>query len=127
MEVIMVKAETATPEKRKRGRPKGSKNKPKIISAPINPPQRNIVLSRPRSAPIDPLQSLKNEINEAIELQRPHFPNDDEATLRFRAERFRSRRYKEGRWPNFAEVAKREGVASPSDHATAPDPVFPEK
>jgi hypothetical protein len=113
MEVIMVKAES--PEKRKRGRPKGSKNKPKIISAPINPPRReqsreeipHVVLSRPRSAPLDPLQSLKNEIKEAIELQRPHFPNDSEETLRLRAERYRCQRYRDGHWPDFRALAKR--------------------
>ena len=56
------------------------------------------------------IESLKAEISEAVELQRAHFPNDDELTLRNRAEQFRPQRYKEGRWPDFAAVAKQEAA-----------------
>ena len=56
------------------------------------------------------IELLKAEISEAIELQRAHFPNDDELTLRYRAEQFRPYRYKEARWPDFAAVAKREAT-----------------
>jgi hypothetical protein len=86
------KLRTHDPEliKRKRGRPRGSKNKPKVV------------------APPDLLETLKAEIAEAIELQRSEFPNDDEATLRYRAELLRPSRYKEGRWPDFAVVAEEE-------------------
>jgi hypothetical protein len=79
--------------KAKRGRPPGSKNGPKV---------RTHVVTHPI------IESLKAEINEAIELQRAHFPNDDEMTLRHRAEQFRAQRWKEGRWPDFAAAAKRE-------------------
>jgi hypothetical protein len=75
--------------KAKRGRPFGSKNKPKAMTHRI-------------------IESLKAEINEAIELQRAHFPNDSEMALRNRAEQFRWQRYKDGRWPRFAAIAKRE-------------------
>ena len=77
--------------KAKRGRPVGSKNKPKAMTH-------------------GSIELLKAEISEAIELQRAHFPNDDELTLRNRAEQFRPYRYKEARWPDFAAVAKREAA-----------------
>ena len=77
--------------KAKRGRPLGSKNKPKIVTPVVT---HGVI------------ESLKAEISEAIELQRAHFPNDDELTLRYRAEQFRSQRYKEGRWPDFAAAEK---------------------
>ena len=77
--------------KAKRGRPVGSKNKPKAMTH-------------------GSIELLKAEISEAIELQRAHFPNDDELTLRYRAEQFRPYRYKEARWPDFAAVAKREAA-----------------
>ena len=64
--------------KGKRGRPVGSKNKPKAMTHGI-------------------IESLKAEIREAVELQRAHFPNDSELTLRNRAEQFRPYRYKDGR------------------------------
>jgi hypothetical protein len=82
-------------QKGKRGRPPGSKNKPKVK-----------VKTHVVTHPI--IESTKAEINEAIELQRAHFPNDDEVTLRHRAEQFRAQKWKEGRWPDFAAVAKRE-------------------
>jgi hypothetical protein len=98
----MVKPESVTPEKQKRGRPKGSKNK---IS---------IEVGRRRASVADPprgiLGSLNAEIDEAIELQRPHFPNDDEATLRVRAEQFRSYRYRHGWWPDFVAEAKKQAA-----------------
>jgi hypothetical protein len=81
--------------KAKRGRPPGSKNKPKVK-----------VKTHVVTHPI--IESMKAEINEAIELQRAHFPNDDEVTLRHRAEQFRAQRWKAGRWPDFAAIAKRE-------------------
>jgi hypothetical protein len=80
--------------KAKRGQPFGSKNKPK--------PVRSAAWTHPI------IESLKAEIAEAVELQRAHFPNDDELTLRNRAEQFRWQRYRDGRWPRFAAIAKRE-------------------
>jgi hypothetical protein len=90
--------------KAKRGRPPGSKNRPKV---------RTHVVTHPI------IESLKAEINEAIELQRAHFPNDDEVTLRHRAEQFRAQRWKEGRWPDFAAVAKREAAEKATAEAEA--------
>jgi hypothetical protein len=82
--------------KAKRGQPFGSKNKPK--------PVRSAAWTHPI------IESLKAEIAEAVELQRAHFPNDDELTLRNRAEQFRWQRYRDGHWPDFAAVAKREAA-----------------
>jgi hypothetical protein len=70
--------------------------------------------------PIDVLATMLDEIAEAIELQRPHFPNDDDDALRARAEAWRSRRYAAGHWSDFAEVAKAEAAtdsASPAQTA----------
>jgi hypothetical protein len=86
--------------KAKRGRPFGSKNKPKAMAHGI-------------------IESLKAEIAEAIELQRAHFPNESELTLRNRAEQFRPYRYKEARWPDFAAVAKQEAAEKAAIEAAA--------
>ena len=58
----------------------------------------------------DLLVNLSNEIAEAVELQRPHFPADDETTLRHRAVFFRPERYRTGQWPDFAQIAKDEAA-----------------
>jgi hypothetical protein len=58
--------------------------------------------------PIDVLATIADEIAEAIELQRPHFPADDEDALRGRAEMLRAEHYRIGCWPDFSEVAKAE-------------------
>ena len=91
--------------KAKRGRPFGSKNKPKPVC------------SAAWTHPI--IESLKAEIAEAIELQRAHFPNESELTLRNRAEQFRPYRYKEARWPDFAAVAKQEAAEKAAIEAAA--------
>ncbi len=62
--------------------------------------------------PINVLATLADEIAEAIELQRPHFPNDDDDTLRARAKAWRQVRYANGRWPDFARVAEAEAAAA---------------
>jgi hypothetical protein len=54
----------------------------------------------------DILETMRAELDEAIELMRPRFPNDDEDTLRIRAETWRPYRYRKGHWPDFGEVAK---------------------
>jgi hypothetical protein len=59
---------------------------------------------------IDVFQTILDEIAEAVELQRPYFPNDDEDTLRSRAMEWRRTRYATGRWPDFAELAKDEAI-----------------
>jgi hypothetical protein len=87
------------------GRPVGSRNKPK--------PVRSVVWTHPI------IESLKAEIAEAVELQRAHFPNDDELTLRNRAEQFRWQRYRDGRWPKFAAVAKQEAAEKAAVAAAA--------
>ena len=69
--------------KAKRGRPFGSKNKPKAMAYGI-------------------VESLKAEISEAIELQRAHFPNDSELTLRNRAAQFAGvKRHDPRPWANY--------------------------
>jgi hypothetical protein len=55
--------------------------------------------------PIDTFQTVLDEIAEAIELQRPHFPDDDEDNLRRRAEAWRPERYDTGRWPDWGDIA----------------------
>jgi hypothetical protein len=65
------------------------------------------------------IESTKAEINEAVELQRAHFPNDDEVTLCHRAEQFRPQKWKEGRWPDFAAVAKKEADQRAAAEAAA--------
>jgi hypothetical protein len=67
----------------------------------------------------DPLESFKAEINEAIESQRAAFPNDDETTMRHRAEMYRPHRYEEGRWPDWADVARKEGQEAAAQEAAA--------
>jgi hypothetical protein len=59
-----------------------------------------------RGPTIDALETMRVEITEAVELMREHFPYDDEKILRSRAEGLRSRRYKEGRWPDFGAIAR---------------------
>jgi hypothetical protein len=59
------------------------------------------------------------EITEAIELQRAHFPNVNDVTLRRRAEELRSRQYKEGRWPDFAAEAAEQAAAEAAEKTAA--------
>jgi hypothetical protein len=59
---------------------------------------------------IDGLQTIMAEIAEAIELQLPYFPDDDEDTLLDRAVAWRPERYATGHWPDFAKVAKAEAI-----------------
>jgi len=66
---------------------------------------------RPISKVPDPLESLRAEIAEAIEMMRPHFPNRSEDSLRQLAEALRSERYRCGRWPDFVEMARKESDA----------------
>ena len=58
------------------------------------------------------IETLNAEIDEAADLSRPHFPNDDELTLRRRAEAWRQYRYEKGRWPDVANVAREEAKAA---------------
>jgi hypothetical protein len=90
--------------KARRGRPPGSKNKPKVKTHVVTHPI---------------LESNKREIAEAIELQRAHFPNDDEVTLQHRAEHFRAQKWKQGHWPDFAAVAKKEADERAAAEAAA--------
>jgi hypothetical protein len=60
---------------------------------------------------IDVFQTMIDEIAEAVELMRPHFPADDEDALRDRAMAWRAERYQIGHWPNFKEMAKAEVAA----------------
>jgi hypothetical protein len=46
----------------------------------------------------DVLATMADEIAEAIEILRPHHPQDSEADLRRRAEGLRARRYQTSRW-----------------------------
>jgi hypothetical protein len=68
---------------------------------------------------IDVHQTMIDEIAEAVELQRPHFPNDDEDALRAHAVAWRAERYRIGHWPDFAKVAKAETAKADAAEAAA--------
>ena len=53
----------------------------------------------------DLLSTMADEIAEAVEILRPHYPEDGEADLRQRAEALRGERYQSGRWPSSDELA----------------------
>ena len=69
------------------------------------------------------LDTLLDEIAEAVELMRPHFPDDDDDTLRDRALARRAERYQTGHW-FFEEAAKTEAAAAETVE-TDPDPLTP--
>jgi hypothetical protein len=75
--------------------------------------------SRIEIKPIDVLATMADELAEAVELQRPHFPADDDKTLRGRAEAWRAKRYQNGHWPDFAELAKAEAIKEEEDNDPA--------
>src|SRR5262245_44975647 len=58
----------------------------------------------------DLVVTLIEEIAEAAELMRPHFPADDQTTLENRAKFFRPHRYQTGHWPDFEQIAKDEAA-----------------
>jgi hypothetical protein len=60
--------------------------------------------------PVNILATILAEIAEAIELQLPYFPDNDEDTLLARAMAWRPKRYATGHWPDFAKVAKAEAI-----------------
>jgi hypothetical protein len=55
---------------------------------------------------IDTLQSMRDEIDECVELLRPVFTGEDTKGLRARAECMRSERYARGRWPTRDELVE---------------------
>jgi hypothetical protein len=55
---------------------------------------------------IDTLKTMRAELAEAVELMRPHFPEDGEQDLLARAEHWRMDRYQTSSWPDWAVVAK---------------------
>jgi hypothetical protein len=59
---------------------------------------------------IDVLGTLLDEIAEAVELMRPHFPTDGDDALRHRAMALRSQRYRVGHWPDFEQLGKAEAA-----------------
>jgi hypothetical protein len=61
---------------------------------------------------LDIIETLKAEIAEAVEMMRPHFPGDSEDSLCHRAESLRAQRYRDGHWPDFAEIARKEAEAA---------------
>ena len=64
-------------------------------------------MKKPQPIRSDILETMR-ALAEAVELMRPHFPEDSEDELLARAEYWRQDRYQEGRWTDFAEVAKEE-------------------
>ena len=71
--------------------------------------------------PIDSFATLLAEIAEAVELMRPHFPNDYEDALRHRATTLRAERYRTGRWPDFEQLAKAEAERQAASEAHTGD------
>ena len=56
----------------------------------------------PKSANvIDSLTTMHAELDEGVELLRPHYPEATDRELRARAESLRPRRYADGRWPDL--------------------------
>jgi hypothetical protein len=58
-----------------------------------------------RWALADVLVTMADEIAEAVEILRPHYPEDGEADLRQRAAALRAQRYQSGRWPSSSTIA----------------------
>jgi hypothetical protein len=56
---------------------------------------------------IDVLEIIKDELDECVALLRPHYPADDDDTLRERAVGWRQSRYAKGRWPTDEEIETR--------------------
>jgi hypothetical protein len=52
------------------------------------------------------LEIMAAEINECVDLLRPHYPNATDEELHNRAETMRAERYKKGRWPSGEEIEK---------------------
>src|ERR1700745_1142955 len=67
---------------------------------------------------IDVLGTLLDEITEAVELMRPHFPNGDDDALRHRAMALRAKRYQGGHWPDFEQLARTEAAEAIAAAAT---------
>jgi|SRR5690349_13563465 hypothetical protein len=59
---------------------------------------------------ISVLGTLLDEIAEAVELMRPHFPTDDDDALRHRAMALRAKRYRVRHWPDFEQLGKAEAA-----------------
>jgi hypothetical protein len=62
-------------------------------------------------APTDILDTLAGEVAEAVEILRPHYPQDSETELHHRAKALRRKRYERGRWPSSDELATGGGWA----------------
>jgi hypothetical protein len=68
---------------------------------------------------MDILKTMCAEIAEAIDLMRPHFPQDSEDALFTRAETWRQDRYQKGKWTDFAEVAEQERIKAEQERIKA--------
>ena len=55
----------------------------------------------------DILATMADEIAEAVEILRPHYPQDRKPELRHRAEGLRAQRYQTGPWPASDELAEK--------------------
>jgi hypothetical protein len=56
------------------------------------------------------LETMAAEIDECVELLRPHYPDADEEALRNHARCLRSERYERGHWPSAKEIAAAKAV-----------------
>jgi hypothetical protein len=63
--------------------------------------------SKQAMAQTDILATMADEVAEAVEILRPHYPQDSESELRHRAEGLRANRYQTGRWPASDELAEK--------------------
>jgi hypothetical protein len=53
----------------------------------------------------DVLETMNAEIDECVELLRPHYPAATDEELHNRAEAMRAMRYQCGQWPSAKEIA----------------------
>ena len=53
----------------------------------------------------DPLKTMLAEIDYGISILRPHYPDEDDASLKERAMAMRPKCYQTGRWPTDEELA----------------------
>jgi hypothetical protein len=59
---------------------------------------------RKQSGGTGQLETLRAELEECVELLRPHYPNETDERLHDRAISMRAERYATGRWPTDEEI-----------------------
>lgn len=68
--------------------------------------KRNKVAPPKSANAVDSLATLLAEVDEGIELLRPHYPDAADGELRTRAVGLLPRRWADGQWPDLAAIAQ---------------------